>query len=119
MPKGTIRRLIGDRGYGFIKAEEEEDLFFHRNELEEVDYDSLTEGKQVEFEIGRGRNGRPMAVRVKLAEPEGVLMQAYCMKCRAKREMKDAKSITMKNGKPATQGVCPTCGTKMFRIGKA
>ncbi len=45
-------------------------------------------------------------------------MQAYCMKCRAKREMKDAKAITMKNGKPATQGVCPICGTKMFRIGK-
>jgi len=49
----------------------------------------------------------------------GGLMQAYCMKCRAKREMKDAKSITMKNGKPATQGVCPTCSTKMFRIGKS
>ncbi len=46
------------------------------------------------------------------------VMQAYCMKCRAKREMKDARSITMKNGRPATQGVCPTCGTKMFRIGK-
>lgn len=45
-------------------------------------------------------------------------MQAYCMKCRAKREMKNAKSITMKNGKPATQGVCPVCGTKMFKIGK-
>jgi len=44
-------------------------------------------------------------------------MQAYCVKCRAKREMKDAKAITMKNGKPATQGVCPVCGTKMFRIG--
>ena len=44
-------------------------------------------------------------------------MQAYCVKCRAKREMKDAKSITMKNGKPATQGTCPVCGTKMFRIG--
>ncbi len=47
------------------------------------------------------------------------LMQAYCMKCRVKREMKDTKAITMKNGKPATQGVCPTCGTKMFRIGKS
>ncbi|MFC1950700.1 DUF5679 domain-containing protein [Chloroflexota bacterium] len=31
----------------------------------------------------------------------------------------DTRSITMKNGKPATQGTCPTCGTKMFRIGKA
>jgi len=46
-------------------------------------------------------------------------MQAYCVKCRAKKEMNDPKSITMKNGKPATQGVCPTCGTKMFRIGKS
>ncbi len=46
-------------------------------------------------------------------------MQGYCVKCRAKRDIKDAKSITMKNGRPATQGVCPTCGTKMFRIGKS
>ncbi len=36
----------------------------------------------------------------------------------AKKEIKNSKSITMKNGKPATPGVCPTCGTKMFRIGK-
>ena len=46
-------------------------------------------------------------------------MEAYCVKCHAKREMGNARSITMKNGKPATQGVCPKCGTKMFRIGKA
>ena len=46
-------------------------------------------------------------------------MQAYCMKCRAQREMKDAKAITMKNGRLATQGVCPVCKTKMFRIGKS
>jgi hypothetical protein len=32
-------------------------------------------------------------------------MQAYCVKCRAKKEMKDPKSIPMKNGSPATQGV--------------
>ena len=46
-------------------------------------------------------------------------MQAYYMKCRAMKEMKDARAITMKNGKLATQGVCPKCGTKMFRIGKS
>ena len=46
-------------------------------------------------------------------------MEAYCVKCRTKREMQSAESITMKNGRPATQGTCPTCGTKMFRIGKA
>ena len=47
------------------------------------------------------------------------IMEAYCVKCKAKREMKDATPVTMKNGKPATQGICPTCGTKMFKIGKA
>ena len=45
--------------------------------------------------------------------------EAYCVKCRTKREMKDEKKVTMKNGKPATQGVCPTCGTKMFKIAPA
>jgi len=45
-------------------------------------------------------------------------MQAYCMKCRTKKEMSGATAITMKNGRPATQGVCPDCGTKMFKIGK-
>ena len=34
-------------------------------------------------------------------------MEAYCVKCRSKTEIKDAQGITMKNGKPATQGVCP------------
>ena len=46
-------------------------------------------------------------------------MEAYCLKCRTKREMKDAEQVTMKNGKPATKGVCPTCGTSMYRIGKS
>jgi len=42
---------------------------------------------------------------------------AYCMKCKATREMSDAKSITMKNGRPATEGTCPVCSTRMFKIG--
>ncbi len=46
-------------------------------------------------------------------------MEAYCVKCKQKREMKEATAVTMKNGKPATQGVCAVCGTKMFKIGAA
>jgi len=46
-------------------------------------------------------------------------MQGYCVKCHTKREMKNAKSVTMKNGKAATKGVCAVCGTKMYRIGKS
>jgi len=45
-------------------------------------------------------------------------MQGYCLKCRTSREMKDSKQVTLKNGRPATQGACPVCGTKMYRIGK-
>jgi hypothetical protein len=43
----------------------------------------------------------------------------YCVKCRDKREMNGTQAVTMKNGKPATKGTCPTCGISMFRIGKA
>ncbi|MGH7922270.1 MAG: DUF5679 domain-containing protein [Candidatus Dormibacteraceae bacterium] len=46
-------------------------------------------------------------------------MEGYCMKCKTKREIKGPEAITMKNGKPATQGTCPVCGTKIFKIGKA
>ncbi len=70
MPKGTIRRLM-EQGYGFIKTEDEKDLFFHRNDLEGVEFNSLSEGQEVEFEIGKGPDGRPTAVKVRLAQPKG------------------------------------------------
>lgn len=45
---------------------------------------------------------------------------AYCVKCKAKKEMQDAKEVEMKGkggvARRAMTGVCPTCGTKMFRI---
>ena len=44
-------------------------------------------------------------------------MTGYCMKCRTKREIKNPKEVTMKNGKPAVEGICPDCGTKIFKIG--
>ena len=69
MPKGTIGRLM-DRGFGFIKGEEEGDLFFHRNDIEGVEFESLREGQEVEFEKGQGRDGRPQAVKVRLAQPK-------------------------------------------------
>ena len=69
MAKGTIRRLM-DRGFGFIKTEQDTDIFFHRNELEGVEFYRLREGQEVEFEKGQGRDGRPCAVKVKLAGTE-------------------------------------------------
>lgn len=47
------------------------------------------------------------------------MAQAYCMKCRKTVEIKNPKQVTLKNKRPAVQGVCPTCGTKASRLGKA
>ena len=69
MPKGTIRRLM-DRGYGFIKSELGEDLFFHSSELQGVDFNSLKEEQAVEFEVGKGPDGRSRAVSVRLSETQ-------------------------------------------------
>ena len=66
MLKGTIGRLM-DRGFGFIKTEDEKDLFFHRNDLEGVEFSSLREGQEVEYENSQDSKGRPSAVKVRLA----------------------------------------------------
>ena len=44
------------------------------------------------------------------------MAEAYCVKCKAKKEMANTQEVQMKNGRPALQGVCPDCGTKLFRI---
>jgi len=46
--------------------------------------------------------------------------QGYCVKCKAKRDMKNEEKVVMKNGRAAMKGVCTVCGCKMFKImGKA
>ena len=44
-------------------------------------------------------------------------MEAYCVKCKQKQEIKDPTETTMNNGKPAVTGTCSVCGTKLFKIG--
>ncbi|HVK05932.1 MAG TPA: DUF5679 domain-containing protein [Armatimonadaceae bacterium] len=43
-------------------------------------------------------------------------MEAYCFKCKGKREMKDQVEMRMKNGKQSVTGTCVTCGAKLCRI---
>ncbi len=67
MQEGTIARLT-DRGYGFISYEgAEKDLFFHSNELKNVQFNDLREGDKVTFEIAEGPKG-PNATNVNRAE---------------------------------------------------
>ncbi len=43
-------------------------------------------------------------------------MEGYCVKCKAKREISEAKEVKMENGRKAMKGKCPKCGTGMYRI---
>jgi cold shock CspA family protein len=65
MPKGTIRQVM-DRGLGFIRTEDGEDIIFHRNDFEDMAFPGLKIGQEVTFDIGQDRTGRPQAVNVRL-----------------------------------------------------
>ena len=67
MAKGEVKRIIRERGFGFISAEDGREIFFHRNELQDVDFDALMEGDQLEFEVTKGQKG-PAATNVKKVE---------------------------------------------------
>ena len=60
---GTIASLFTDRGYGFIRTDEGEEIYFHRNALHELDFASLPLGLPVELEVESGERG-PQASRV-------------------------------------------------------
>ncbi len=70
MSKGTIGRLITDRGFGFIQTAEGIDIFFHRSGIEGVEFASRRQGQEVEFQMGKGRDGRQQAIKVRLAQPK-------------------------------------------------
>lgn len=62
--KGNIKTLIRGRGYGFIQAEDGREIFFHRTGLIDVEFDSLEEEQQVQFDVEKGPKGL-RAVNVK------------------------------------------------------
>ena len=55
--KGEIKRLVRLRGFGFISAENGEEVFFHRSVLRGEDFDALQEGTSVELKFTRGPKG--------------------------------------------------------------
>lgn len=67
--------------------------------------------------ITGGYFSRPLQKAMEDGFFAGVGAHMYCVKCRDYRNDPDAETITMKNGKPATKGRCPVCGTGMYRIG--
>jgi len=57
MATGTIKRLVRERGFGFIQASDGTELFFHRSALAAEGFDALQEGQAVEFDVERGPKG--------------------------------------------------------------
>jgi len=64
MIRGKIKRVIEDRGFGFIAAEDGREIFFHRSSLQGIDIKDLKEGDPVEFDLEEGPRG-PRAVNVR------------------------------------------------------
>ena len=67
MTTGTIKKVIADRGFGFIAAEDAKEYFFHRGGLDSsIDFDRLVGGERVQFEIETSPKG-PRATQVRAA----------------------------------------------------
>lgn len=60
---GIVSRLFAERGYGFIRTPEDQEIYFHRDALHNLVLDELREGLPVEFEVEQGEKG-PQAARV-------------------------------------------------------
>lgn len=67
MASGTIKKVVSDRGFGFITAEDAKDYFFHRDGVDpSLNFDRLIGGERVEFDIEPSQKG-PRATRVRAA----------------------------------------------------
>ncbi len=69
MPQGRIKKLVADRGFGFVEGDRGE-LFFHHSEVRDGVFEDLQEGQTVEYEIGEGRKG-PCATSVRVTARTG------------------------------------------------
>lgn len=67
MATGIIKKVVADRGFGFITADDEKEYFFHRSSMDaSLDFDRLAGGERVEFEIESSPKG-PRAAQVRAA----------------------------------------------------
>jgi len=66
MHAGKIKKLVRDRGFGFISDTDGREVFFHQSGLTEVQFDALNEEQKVEFDIENSPKG-PRAINVKIS----------------------------------------------------
>ena len=62
---GTVKRLVSDKGFGFVAASDGNEYFFHQSACADVQFDQLREGQAVTFDTGQGPKG-PRAENVRI-----------------------------------------------------
>ena len=67
MHTGKIKKLVRDRGFGFINDTDGREVFFHQSSLVDVEFDDLTGEEEVEFEVEKSSKG-PRAVNVSIVK---------------------------------------------------
>ncbi len=68
MATGTLKKVVAERGFGFIAAEDGKEYFFHRSGLDAtLDFDQLVGGERVDFQVEQSPKG-PRATRIRRAE---------------------------------------------------
>lgn len=67
MHAGKIKKIIRDRGFGFISDTDGKEVFFHQSSLEGVEFNTLNEGQAVEFEVEKTPKG-PRAINVRVVQ---------------------------------------------------
>jgi CspA family cold shock protein len=69
MALGKVKKLVQDKGFGFIQTDSGEDVFFHHSTVANQGYDDLTEGQQVEYTVEQGQSGKGKGPRAASVAP--------------------------------------------------
>lgn len=69
MASGKIKKLVQDKGFGFIQTDSGEDVFFHHSTVADMGFDGLNEGQQVEYTIEQGQSSKGKGPRAASVVP--------------------------------------------------
>jgi CspA family cold shock protein len=72
MHTGKIKKVVRERGFGFISDSDGREVFFHQSSLIDVKFDTLTEEQTVEFEVEKSDKG-PRAINVRVSQQQNTL----------------------------------------------
>lgn len=71
MHTGRIKKVVRDRGFGFISDTDGREVFFHQSSLEGVQFDALKDGQAVQFDVEKSQKG-PRAVNISVVQESAV-----------------------------------------------